>query len=285
MIIFALRNLKLFFRDRSAVFFSLLAVFIIIGLYALFLGEMVMGDLQEVPSGRFLMDSWIMAGLMAVTSVTTTMGAVGVVVDDKAKGIAKDFYTSPLKRTTLVGGYLISTVVVGMIMSIVALVLAEFYIVGSGGGFLPWGHLFKVLGLIFLSTLASGAMIFFLVSFFKTQNSFGVASTVMGSLIGFLMGIYVPIGVLPRAVQTVIKFFPISHAAALFRQVFMEVPMTASFAGAPPEMVEEFMTSLGVVYQIGDSTVSYSASVMILGATAVLFFALGVWRMLAPTKN
>jgi multidrug/hemolysin transport system permease protein len=128
-------------------------------------------------------------------------------------------------------------------------------------------------------------MIFFLVSFFKTQNSFGVASTVMGSLIGFLMGIYVPIGVLPRAVQTVIKFFPISHAAALFRQVFMEVPMTASFAGAPPEMVEEFMTSLGVVYQIGDSTVGYGASVMILSATAVLFFALGVWKMLALAKN
>ncbi len=38
MIGMAKRNLKLFFRDKSAVFFSLLAVFIIIGLYALFLG-------------------------------------------------------------------------------------------------------------------------------------------------------------------------------------------------------------------------------------------------------
>ncbi|MCK9525301.1 MAG: ABC transporter permease [Limnochordia bacterium] len=285
MITFAGRNLKLFFRDRASVFFSLLAVLIIIGLYVLFLGDTVMGGLEGVTGGRFLMDSWIMAGLMAVTSVTTTMGAVGIVVEDKAKGIAKDFHTSPLKRSTLVGGYLISTIVVGVIMSLVALVLAELYIVGSGGEFLPWGHLFKVLGLVLLSTMASGAMIFFLVSFFKTQNSFGVASTVLGSLIGFLMGIYVPIGVLPGAVQTVIKFFPISHAASLFRQTFMEVPMARSFAGAPPEMVGEFMTSLGVVYQIGDSTVSYAASVMILMATAVLFFALGVWRMLAPTKN
>ena len=97
MIIFARRNLKLFFRDRAAVFFSLLAVFIIIGLYVLFLGETVMGNLEGVSGGRFLMDSWIMAGLMAVTSVTTTMGAVAVVVDDRAKGIAKDFHTSPLK--------------------------------------------------------------------------------------------------------------------------------------------------------------------------------------------
>ena len=219
MFTFAMRNLKLFFRDRPAVFFSLLAVFIIIGLYVLFLGETVMGGLEGIPGARFMMDSWIMAGLMAVTTVTTTMGAVGVVVDDKAKGIAKDFLTSPLKRTTLVGGYLISTLVVGVIMSLVAFVMAELYIVGSGGDFLPWANLLKVLGLLVLSTMASGAMMFFLVSFFKTQNSFGVASTVLGTLIGFLMGIYVPIGVLPGAVQTVIKIFPISHAAALFRQV------------------------------------------------------------------
>ena len=280
MTTFAMRNLKLFFRDRAAVFFSLLAVFVIIGLYVLFLGDMVMGDLEGVSGGRFLMDSWIMAGLMAVTSVTTTMGAVGVVVDDKAKGITKDFHTSPLKRTTLVGGYLVSTIVVGMIMSVVALVLAELYIVGSGGEFLPWGNLLKVLGLIFLSTMTSGSMMFLMVSFFNTQNAFGVASTVLGTLIGFLMGIYVPIGVLPSSVQTVIKIFPISHAAAL-----MEVPMASSFAGAPPEMVEGFQTAVGVIYQIGDGTVSFLGSMMFLVATTVLFFGLGVWRMLVPPKR
>ena len=139
MITFAKRNLKLFFRDRASVFFSLLAVFIIIGLYVLFLGDMVMMDLEGIPGARFLMDSWIMAGLMAVTSVTTTMGALGIVVEDRAKGIYKDFHTSPVKRTTLVGGYLISTLVVGVVMSLVALVLSELYIVVSGGEFLPWG--------------------------------------------------------------------------------------------------------------------------------------------------
>jgi len=285
MTTFAIRNLKLFFRDRAAVFFSLLAVFIIIGLYVLFLGDVVLGDLQGVPSGRFLMDSWIMAGLMAVTSITTTMGAVGIVVDDRAKGISKDFHTSPLKRTTLVGGYLINTMIVGMIMTVVALVMAEIYIVASGGEFLPLGNLLKVLGLIFLSTMASGSLMFFLVSFFKTQNAFGVASTVLGTLIGFLMGIYVPIGALPGSVQTVIKFFPISHAAALFRQVFMEVPLSISFAGAPEQVVNNFQATLGVIYRLGDTTVSSLASILILVATAALFFVLGVWRMLLPPKS
>ena len=33
MLAFANRNLKVFFRDKTAVFFSLLAVFIVLGLY------------------------------------------------------------------------------------------------------------------------------------------------------------------------------------------------------------------------------------------------------------
>lgn len=36
MINLAVRNLKIFFRDKSSVFFSFLSVIIIIGLYVLF---------------------------------------------------------------------------------------------------------------------------------------------------------------------------------------------------------------------------------------------------------
>ena len=91
MLTFAQLNLKLFFRDKSAVFFSLLAVFIIIGLYALFLGDVWTDSLSDLANARQLMDSWIMAGLLAVTSITTTMGAFGVMVDDRSKKIDKDF--------------------------------------------------------------------------------------------------------------------------------------------------------------------------------------------------
>jgi multidrug/hemolysin transport system permease protein len=65
----------------------------------------------------------------------------------------------------------------------------------------------------------------------------------------------------------------------------MEVPMASSFAGAPPEMVEGFQTAVGVIYQIGDGTVSFLGSMMFLVATTVLFFGLGVWRMLVPPKR
>ena len=89
---FMKRNLKLFFRDRSAVFFSLLAIFIIIGLYAVFLGDVWLTDsMKDIEHADVLMNSWLVSGLLAVASITTTMGAFGVMIDDKVKKINKDF--------------------------------------------------------------------------------------------------------------------------------------------------------------------------------------------------
>lgn len=272
------RNLKIFFRDRSSVFFSLLAVFIIIGLYVLFLGDMLAGSLGDLPGSRFVMDSWIMGGLLAVTSTTTTLGAFGILIEDAQGKRNKDFYASPLRRSRLAGSYLVSSLVIGVVMSVIALVLMELYIVAYGGSFLPWEALLKTLGLIVLTVLASSAMVSFLVTFFRSVNGFSSFSTVVGTLIGFLTGIYIAIGSLPSAVQTAVKLFPISHAAVLFRQVFMEVPLEATFAGVPESALLDFKVQMGVVYEAGGGVLSVPVHLGVLSVSAVVFFLLAVWR-------
>ena len=72
------RNLKLFFRDRASVFFSLLSVIIIIGLYALFLGNIQVQELEDrvgrdVPGAAWLVNTWILAGILAVSTVTVSL--------------------------------------------------------------------------------------------------------------------------------------------------------------------------------------------------------------------
>ena len=62
MINIAKRNIRLFFRDKTSVFFSSLSVIIIMSLYVLFLGDMMSNWEGGVTGVRFLMDSWIVAG-------------------------------------------------------------------------------------------------------------------------------------------------------------------------------------------------------------------------------
>ncbi|HNZ77800.1 MAG TPA: ABC transporter permease [Bacilli bacterium] len=283
MISFAKRNLLVFFKDRSSVFFSLLAVFIIIGLYALFLGDAWTNSIN-VEGGRFLMDSWIGSGLLAVVSVTTTMGAFGIMVEDKTKKIVKDFISSPLKRTNIAGGYILSAYLIGIIMSLITLVLVEIYIIGNGGTLISFSTFIKVLGILILSTFANTSIMLFVVLFFNSNNAFSTASTIIGTIIGFLTGIYLPIGQLPKSMQWVVKLFPPSHSAVLFRQVMMEEPMAVSFAGAPEAVVTEFKEAMGVIYKMGEYEVSELTSILIIAGIGVIFFFLSLLKLSQKKK-
>ena len=279
MLNFTKRNLLVFFRDKASVFFSLLSVFIIIGMYALFLGDVWTSSMQDVPGARYLMDSWIVAGLIAVTSVTTTMGAFGTMVEDQSKKIIKDIRSSPLPRVSIAGGYIFSSFIIGVIMCVVALALCEGYILAGGGALLSGLHLLKVFALILLSTFSNTALVLFFVSFFSSNNAFSIASTIIGTVIGFMTGIYIPIGQLPNGVQWVIKLFPPSHSALLLRQVIMDDAIKTSFAGAPAAMANGFKEVMGVSFKIGETTVTPILSIGILIAPGILFLGLSLLNL------
>lgn len=276
-----IRNLRVYFRDKASVFFSLLSVLIIILLYALFLGDAwSSGSVFQGRAGvKNMMDSWIMAGLLAVVSVTSTMGAFGIMVEDKSRKIMKDFASSPLSRAGLTGGYILSAFLIGLVMSLVTAVFAVIYMVARGGAFPSLPVLGKTMLLIIITSLSNTSLVLFLVSFINSSNAFSTASTLIGTLIGFLTGIYMPIGQLPTAVQSIIKVVPTSHAAALLRQTLMEEPLQKVFAGAPAEMVNAFKETMGVTLSVGGKPLTPMTHVLVLTASFVIFSLLSLWSL------
>jgi multidrug/hemolysin transport system permease protein len=266
------RNLRLYFRDKASVFFSMLGVIIIIALYVLFLGSMLEGFVSEIDpnASRFFMDSWVMAGVVAAASITTTFAGFGTMIDDKVKKINRDFMVAPVSRAKLVFSYVLSSFIIGMIMTLFTFVLAQGYIVIYGGEFLSFNGVLKMIGLILLSVSASSAFVFFIACFVKTTNAFAMLSTLIGTFIGFLTGIYIPIGNLPDAVQWVIKVFPISHSATAMRQVMMSEAIDLSYI---PENSQQF---LGVIFKYGEYQMPFWGHLIVLFATFALFSTLSV---------
>lgn len=282
------RNLRLFFRDKSAVFFSLLAVFIIIGLYALFLGDLqvsiikdAVGDINGV---RFMVDSWIISGLIAINTVTVTLGAFGTMVKDENDNTMKDFLVSPINRSQIVGGYVLSSLVIGAILSFTALILGEIYIVSSGGELLSPLSLLKALGIILMCIFSSSGLVYFLVTFVKSESAFASLSTILGTLIGFVAGIYVPLGVMPPAIRTFVKFFPVTHGAALLRRVFTERPLSIVFENAPKKFEEGYRLQNGIDLTCGGEIIPSYVMIIILAASGIVFFSVSVLRTFRKRK-
>jgi len=284
MITLAMRNVLIYFRDKIGVFFSLLSVLLIIVLFILFLSNTFSnnfvtdhgGNPEEVAE---VINNWIFAGILGVTTVSTTLGAFVVMVNDKVSHVYKDFYSTPVQRYRIVGGYALGAFVVGTIMSTIVFFLLIAYNVVTGGHVMSFLNMLITMAVLLLSVLLNAFMIFFFTMFIKTNQAFGAISTILGTLIGFMMGIYVPMGELPEAIQTLIRFFPQSHTTILFRQLFVDGIAENAFAHIPAEYLQEFQESMGVIYVINNYQLTMLDSILLLAVSSIIFFFLSVWRM------
>lgn len=274
---FTKRNLKIFFRDKTAVFFSFFSAMIILALYVLFLGDMMKrGFTNEVPFSEVMVDAWLIAGLVCVTTVTSVLGVFGNRVMDIQNKITKDFTASPAKQSHITFGYLLSSFIVGVILSGIVFAVGFLYMLTNGAEFYSLMEFLRIFFYIIVSLIGSAAMIFFIITFVRSENAFGTVSSIVGTLIGFLAGIYIPIGNLPSSVGIVIKLFPPAHAASLIRQAMMERYIPLVFSGAPAEAAEEFGAQLGVYYSIGSFEITPLISVLYVLIFSLLFFGLSI---------
>lgn len=270
------RNLKIYFQDKAAVFFSMLSVIIIFALYIFFIGDSISSGLKFLPHPNRLMRAWMLAGMLASASITTSLGAYGVMISDRENKTIKDFYSSPVSRRQIAGGYIITGFIISIIMSIFTLIFGEIYMSMIGGAVLDMDILLKLFGVIVLSAFASSAIASFIISFLKTNSAYSAASMIVGTLIGFLVGAYIPIGNLPENVQWLVKYFPCAHSAVLYRQLLMESSIKENFANQPTAVLKETKEILGVVFVYNGHTASAWMSVVALLITGVVFYLLAV---------
>ncbi len=270
------RNLRLFFRDRMGVFFSLLSALILFLLYTLFLGSNQIDSLQQsFPAAtrddvKGFVDTWMFAGIVGITSITTGLGAMNVFVEDSSSGRFRDFLVSPIRRETLIVGYLLSAAVVALIMTTVVLIISLAYLYLVDGVRFDAGAIAAVYGFLVLSCVAFAALSAFAVSFVRTAGAYSALSTIVGTILGFLAGSYIPVGALPEGVRNVVTALPFMQSALPIRQE-MTADSLQILAQDQPEAVTELEELFGITASIGDWTVTNTYVVIILAAMTVVF--------------
>lgn len=277
---FSKRNARCFFRDKASVFFSLMAVLIVIMLYLFFLRRLLiesMDSIEYASSAQIsnLIDAWVLAGIMGIVAVTSSAGSLQSMVDDKVSGKVFDFKITPMKPHQLVAGYILSTFFVGLVMSIISLIIALVFLAVTGCP-LDASSVAVCLLLLIPSTLSGSIIIFALISFIKSQGAFSGFFTVLSTLIGFLTGIYMPMGNLPSVIQTIGSLMPATHMAALFRQFLCSGAMDSVFG---PYDTSEFRLEMGIDLCVGGYQFTPLTSLLYVAAVTAAFFVIAVLVM------
>ena len=277
------RHLLMFFRSKSDVFFSFLSVLIVLGLYIFFLGDMTINNVkaiigQDVEGVDALIHAWLFAGLAAISTMTLSIGALTRMVIDKQRKVFHDFLVAPIQRHELFFSYIVATFFIVMMISTVVLIIGQGVLLNSGGAWFSIQQWLKIFGLLVLTALSSTMMMLFIISFVETESVISFVASVVGTLIGFVTGAYLPLGILPVGVQIFSNLLPVSHGAALLRQALMEPSFEIVFSGAPEQVITSYKQFQGVELYLSDYRLTEPMMLFFLVATTVLFVILNFVR-------
>ena len=278
------RNCKVYLKDRTRVFFAFLSVLMILLVYAVFLGDSTARSAQnaagpDVEGIRWLVDSWIMAGILVVSSVTVPLSFFGMMLEDKREKKLDGLRSAPVPRYYLVGAYLAAAWLVAMTLCTAALILSQVYMVFFGGQWLNLVQLVQGLGILAASVFSGAAITFFLTVWIRSSGAFSSMATIIGTIIGFLTGIYIPFGALPETIQNLTRLIPAAYAAVRMRQIFMENPIARTFATAPDEAKTRFLQNYGVEMVIQGSSAAPWVFTAVLVGSGLFFLVLAVLAM------
>ena len=235
------RNFTLYFRNRSGVLFSLLGALISFLLYIIFLQKNLTDAWSQLPDKTSLLNNWLMGGTLAVTGITTSFTALTQMVQDREYQVDQDLFLTDLGSWGLQVSYLISSIVISFVMQLFMFVVMSLYFQEVP----VWSQIAEVALIMLLSSVLSSLVNAILIHRFQSVDSLGKLATIVGTASGFLVGTYVPLGVLPNFAQLLMKCTPATYIASLYRQVFMKEQLADTFAGNS-DLLAEFQEKMGV---------------------------------------
>ncbi|HGC7637949.1 TPA: ABC transporter permease [Streptococcus agalactiae] len=286
------RNRKVYTRDRLAFFMSFLSVIILILVYQIFLGKIQLDAIKAALRSNtvssdtiHMVNYWLIAGLTTIISMTSTLGAFGVMVSDKEKKLNEDFKVSPISNIKIELSYAIFAVLFGIVMTMFSCIFA----IGIFNGFnslLEYSAMdyLTILGIVSLGTVLSAAMILPILAFIHTSSAFTTLSTIVGTFIGFISGVYLSIGSVGKALQQVMTWFPLTQINSLLKQVLMKGSIAKVFDKANEATVSNYKESYGVVLRNADGE-WLSNHFMLIYIIALILILLAIHFIIKKVKK
>ena len=279
------RDIKIFYRTKGNIFFSLLGVLILVILHFAIFRNMytdnwvsIIAQIPFVSAERlelqWIADSLMFAAILPIGGLTISLTTLGLMVSDKEKNVLSDFLVAPIRRNNLLISYLLSSFIVCFVMMIGFVAFFQIYFLAVYG----FGFTLMQFGLIFAGLIASlvfgNVFMLLLLSFVKTEQSLGSVGAIVGTFSGFVGGAYIPLAMFGDAVGTVFSALPFAQLTILVRGAFLitlenVTPLTHELISG------EIARGFGIELWLGDNLIPlWGAALLVGGFTLALLIGL-----------
>ena len=225
------RNTKVFLKDKMVIFFSLLTQLIVLGLFLLFIKNSYadgvsesLGPLRDTVAKadtEALLNSWMVSGVIGTAVITATMNALSVMVSDKQDKVDYDYNASSVKGSVIVMSYFSGAVLCSLITSFILLTAGLIFLAVTGTFLLTALDIITMYGLVILGSVSAAIVLMTVISFFKKSSTFTSFSILISTLVGFIVGAYVPVSQFGDTTQTIVNLIPGAQITGLMRNVLV----------------------------------------------------------------
>lgn len=225
------RNAKVFLKDKTAIFFSMLTQIIILGLFLLFIKSSyvdgindALGSLKDTIDKadiEALVNSWMISGVLGTSVITATMSALAVMVSDRQEKIDFDLNASSVKGSVIVVSYFSGAVICSLITSFALLAFGLAFLAATGAFLLTAADILALIGLVLLGSVSSTIILMAIISFFKKDSSYSAFGVLISTLVGFIVGAYFPVSALGDTTQTIVNLVPGAQITGMMRDVLV----------------------------------------------------------------
>ena len=273
------RNLKIYFSNIPAVFMSCLGALISFFIYIGFLQNNLRSNWQQLPHVTKMLDLWMIAGIVAVSGITTAFQALGQQVSDRESRADADFELTGISRFAENFAYILSGTTVSFFMQIITFIVMAIYFSLVDHITIPQSAYLPGLLYILVGAIAATLLDEIIVLFMHSSTTFSRLSAVLGAAAGFAVATYLPYGILVSGAQSLVKLVPSSYEAAALRYFLLKQTL-ATF----PANVKRHLTNyLGIQFKMNNWRLNNMLVLLLM--IAILILVIGLLSFITDRRS
>ena len=212
--------------------------------------------IEDEKNAQLLIYSWTSAGIISMNAVTVTLAVYSTMIKDRMSGKLNSIYTAPVSRTIITVSYIATAWIAAIIVCVFTLIVTEMYGIIQGLEVYSIAQHIHILGIICMNSFVYATFMYLLALIAKSEGAWSGIGTLVGTLVGFLGAIYIPIGSLSDSIQSLLKCTPIIYSTALFRKIMLESILKHTFDGIPKNVTRQYREAMGIDITIFEHSVS-----------------------------
>lgn len=221
------RNLLIYFKDKQAVFFSMLTPIIVFILYLLFLKNSYVAPIMDAAAALsdfidgkdidMFVSGLLLTSLLGTSMITVPYQSLITIVRDKENKIDSDICSTPMSRVEIILAYFTASAISAFFMTAVVMSLGLIIMSCQGNTYLGVLDVLRLYGITLLGTVSSTSLFMIIILFLKTTTATGAFMGILCAATGFITGAYIPLSTFSPTVQTVCNLFPGNGLTVLYR--------------------------------------------------------------------